>query len=108
MTTPFTRRVRELIGQIPPGRVSTYGFIAAAAGNGSGARQVARILHSSSKTWQLPWHRVINRLGKISLPPGRGFEQQRELLIAEGVEVDARGAIDLYRYLWTPQINRPR
>lgn len=102
MATDFTQKVIKLIGQIPPGQVTTYGMIAAGAGNPSGARQVSRILHSSSRKYNLPWHRVINRQGRISLPPGRGFEMQRDLLQSEGVNVCAGGKIDLERYLWLP------
>jgi methylated-DNA-protein-cysteine methyltransferase-like protein len=85
--------------------VTTYGIIAAGAGNGSGARQVARILHSSSKTHGLPWHRVVNRAGKISLPPGRGYELQRDLLLAEGVTFMAGNVIDFQHFLWLPGTN---
>lgn len=102
MTTEFTCRTREIISQIPLGRVTTYGIIAAGAGSGSGARQVARILHSSSRKYDLPWHRVVNRNGRISLPPGKGFELQKQLLQAEGVLFAQSGAIDLQRFLWLP------
>ena len=102
MASDFTTRVRRLLALIPPGRVTTYGMIAAGAGNPAGARQVARILHSSSEKYGLPWHRVINQRGHISLPPGRGFEVQRDLLRSEEVEVEDGGRIDLQRYLWFP------
>lgn len=105
MPSTFTHRVRDLISRIPPGKVTTYGLIAAGAGNGAGARQVARILHASSAACNLPWHRVINRLGRISLAPGRGYEQQRDLLEAEGVQFDATGAVDFARFLWRPDQN---
>ena len=102
MATTFTERVREIIKQIPQGKVTTYGIIAAGAGNGSGARQVARILHSSSKTHGLPWHRVVNRAGKISLAPGRGYEMQRDLLLSEGIIFTVNDVIDLDQFLWLP------
>lgn len=108
MLTSFTHKAREIILRIPPGKVITYGLIAAGAGNGSGARQVVRILHSSSKTYGLPWHRVVNREGRIALAPGRGYELQMELLLAEGIIFSRDDTIDLNRFLWLPDssINR--
>ena len=103
MANPFSTRVKAFIRQIPVGRVSTYGLIAGYAGNRRAARQVVRILHSSSATDGLPWHRVVNREGRIVLPPGRGFEEQKRLLEAEGVVLDAEGGIDFERFLWMPE-----
>jgi len=76
--------------------------IAAEAGNHRAARQVVRVLHASSDKEQLPWHRIISSRGMISLPPGKGFEEQRRLLRREGVAVDRRGRIDLFKYQWEP------
>jgi methylated-DNA-protein-cysteine methyltransferase-like protein len=96
----FSNTVIELIRAIPEGFVSTYGGIAFMAGSPQAARQVARILHSCSGKEQLPWHRVVNREGRISLKPMQGYEEQRMLLEDEGVEFDAKGRIDLNVYLW--------
>ncbi len=100
MATEFHKQTIALIKKIPRGKVATYGQIAAMAGNPRGARQVVRTLHSSSDKEGLPWYRVINSKGMISLPPGRGFELQRQLLEDEGVEFDRRGKVDLKRFLW--------
>jgi methylated-DNA-protein-cysteine methyltransferase-like protein len=100
--TPFTREVKRAIGSIPCGRVATYGQIAALAGREHGARGVAWILHSSSEAAGLPWHRVIGAAGRISLPRGRDFAEQRRRLVAEGVAVGSGGRIDLKRYRWEP------
>jgi methylated-DNA-protein-cysteine methyltransferase-like protein len=100
--TEFTRRALEAIRAVPRGRVATYGQIADMAGNPRAARQVVRLLHSSSQKERLPWHRLVNGRGTISLPPGRGYEEQRALLEAEGVVFDERGRIDLKRFRWTP------
>jgi methylated-DNA-protein-cysteine methyltransferase-like protein len=97
----FTRKVKEIIKKIPRGKVATYGQIAAYAGNPRAARQVAWILNSSSRKDKLPWHRVINRSGKISLKPNHGYEIQKMLLKKEGVEFDKSDVIDFERYLWT-------
>jgi len=96
-TPSFHERAVAEIQSIPYGRVATYGQIAARAGNPRGSRQVSRILHSSSRKEKLPWHRVINAKGGISLPPGGGYELQKSLLRDEGVEFDERGLVDLER-----------
>jgi methylated-DNA-protein-cysteine methyltransferase-like protein len=98
----FTDRVKWLIAGIPAGKVATYGQIAACAGNHRASRQVAWLLHSSSQKDNLPWHRVINSRGGISLPIGGGFEEQRMLLEAERIVVDQRGRVNLSKYLWNP------
>ena len=96
----FTDRVIDAIRSIPAGRVATYGQIAAMAGNRRAARQVARILHACSNAHGLPWHRVVNREGRIALRPSQGYEDQRLLLENEGVDFDGIGRIDLERFLW--------
>ncbi|WP_319584922.1 MGMT family protein [uncultured Pseudodesulfovibrio sp.] len=102
MATPFTRKIIETIRSIPEGRVTTYGRVAALAGNRRGARQVSRVLHTSSRTENLPWHRVINREGRISLGRMQGYEEQKRLLEAEGVRFDKTDRIDLDRFGWPP------
>ena len=100
MPSPFTLKVKTLIQQIPAGKVASYGLIAALAGNPRAARQVAWVLHASSAADNLPWHRVVNRTGKISLKPFAGYELQKQRLLQEGVAFDETDAIDLDRYLW--------
>lgn len=87
---------------IPAGKVCTYGQIAALAGNNRGARQIVRLLNSSWQKEKLPWHRIINSKGKISLRPGDGYEYQKSLLQAEGVQFDEKERIDFNKYLWKP------
>jgi methylated-DNA-protein-cysteine methyltransferase-like protein len=96
----FTRRIIDVISSIPFGKVATYGAIAAAAGNPRGARAVVWVLNSSSEREDLPWHRVINSKGGISLKPGYGFELQKQLLESERINVSDEGYIDLDRYFW--------
>ncbi len=98
----FTSTVKSLIKNIPKGKVCTYGLIAAAAGNPRAARQVARILHSSSRKEGLPWHRVVNREGKISLKPHQGYELQKQSLEMEGVVFDLDERIAFNSFLWMP------
>ncbi|EGB13778.1 Methylated-DNA-(protein)-cysteine S-methyltransferase DNA binding protein [Pseudodesulfovibrio mercurii] len=102
MPSPFTEKIIETIRAIPEGRVCTYGTVAALAGNRRGARQVSRVLHSSSRKENLPWHRVINREGRISLDRFQGYEEQKRLLLAEGVSFDDTDRIDLVRFGWRP------
>ncbi len=96
----FTQKVIEIISAIPPGRVTSYGAVAAAAGNPRAARGVVWVLNSSSKGENLPWHRVINSKGGISLKPGYGFELQKQLLESEGIEISENGFLDMEKYFW--------
>jgi methylated-DNA-protein-cysteine methyltransferase-like protein len=91
-----------MIRRIPEGKVATYGQIASLAGNHRAARQIAWILHSSSRKENLPWHRVVNSQGGISLKPRRGYEVQKALLSKECVEFDENDHIKLQDYLWKP------
>jgi methylated-DNA-protein-cysteine methyltransferase-like protein len=100
MLTRFTQDALHIIKHIPHGRVLTYGRVAAFAGQPGGARQVSRILHSMSRKYELPWHRVINSKGRISLGPSQGRELQKALLESEGIEFSANGSLDLKIYMW--------
>jgi methylated-DNA-protein-cysteine methyltransferase-like protein len=96
-------RIYAVVERIPPGRVATYGQVAALAGLAGHARQVGYALHASPEDLDLPWHRVINAKGEVSprAEPGReGF--QRHLLEEEGVVFDANGRLDLESYRWEP------
>ena len=96
--TKFTEDVLEIIKMIPRGKVMTYGQIATLANNPRGARQVSRILHSMSTKYNLPWHRVINSKGTISLTGEPGFIQG-QLLSSEGIDVINK-KIDLKKHLF--------
>lgn len=105
--TPFTERVIRIIQSIPEGSVMTYGGIARAAGSPRAARQVVRILHSMSRKYKLPWHRVINAKGMISLTEDEAASLQQLYLEGEGVVFNERGAVDLERYQYVPGIPGP-
>jgi len=96
----FTQDVIKIIKNIPSGKVLTYGRIAKLAGNPQAARQVSWLLHSSTKKYSLPWHRVINSLGKISMKSFDDREYQKLLLEKEGVVFRDDYKIDLKEYLW--------
>lgn len=98
----FTSEVIRLIRSIPKGKVATYGQIACLAGFCSSVRRVVWILHSCSKKEGLPWHRVVNQKGTISLRPGEGYELQKDMLQKEGIVFDKKDRIDMDRYLWEP------
>ncbi len=80
----------------------TYGQIGRLAGNPRAARQVVRILHSMSKKYQLPWHRVINAKGQVAMKDEASYNEQILNLEAEGVEVGIHDQIDLEVYQWHP------
>ena len=100
ITSDFTQDVIKIIKNIPSGKVLTYGRIAKLAGNPQAARQVSWLLHSSTKKYNLPWHRVINSLGKISMKSFDDREHQNHLLKKEGVLFRDNYKIDLKEYLW--------
>ncbi len=83
---------------VPEGRVATYGEIAEAAGFPRCARQVGQALSALPSDTSVPWHRIVNARGEISLR--ENAPTQRRLLEAEGVVFSARGRIDLARYSW--------
>ena len=103
MADDFYWRVYDLVRKIPRGKVATYGQIAQMLGTPRAARTVGYALNSlrfGSVLPPVPWQRVINHQGRISLPPGGGYEIQRELLSEEGVSPDHDGIYDLDKYRW--------
>jgi methylated-DNA-protein-cysteine methyltransferase-like protein len=100
---PFPERVYALVRQVPRGRVVTYGQVAVLLGAPAAARAVGYALASLTDDQAVPWWRVINRAGGISLR-GRGAQAdlQRALLEREGIVFDAAGQCDLRCYRWWP------
>ncbi len=94
-------RIYEVVNRIPEGRVATYGQVATLAGMRGHARQVGYALHGLATDSAVPWHRVINARGEISMRSAGGPDsEQRVHLEAEGVEFDAGARVDLARYRW--------
>ncbi|NNJ66211.1 MAG: methyltransferase [Xanthomonadales bacterium] len=92
------RAVWQVVEGIPPGHVLTYGEVARLAGMSRAARRVSLAMRRAPRGRNLPWHRVVNAQGKISLPPdSSGYRQQRERLESEGV-VFLNGKIDLDKF----------
>lgn len=98
--TELQRAILNTVAQIPPGRVATYGQIAAYSGAPGAARAVGRTMRMLPKETELPWHRVLNARGEISIPH-QGAITQRERLVAEGV-VFLKGRVPLRGYQWKP------
>jgi len=88
------------VKKIPRGRVSTYGTIARLAGLPGQARLVGYAMFNLPEGAGVPWHRVVNAGGKISLPPGRASAGKQRLLLArEGVKFTG-GKLDLRTVGW--------
>ncbi len=101
MSERFADRVYTIVAAIPPGRVLTYGDIARMLGRPRGGRLVGWAMRSCPEG--LPWHRVVNSQGGLSVraryPDGRLV--QRVLLEEEGVTFDTEDRLDLAIYAWT-------
>ena len=104
MEPTFDERVRQVVAQIPSGQLATYGQIAELIGAYGCARQVGWALRRLALPSTVPWHRVVNAQGRISMSLSREGSDwiQRELLVAEGIPVDAEGKLPLARYRWLP------
>lgn len=97
----LSARVFALVRACPPGRVTTYGWLAKTVGYPRGARMIGWIMNESPEG--VPAQRVINSKGELSGSwafgsPGR----MRQLLEAEGIVFSADGRVDLKRYGWDP------
>lgn len=95
----FPRRVWQIVAAIPEGCVTTYGEVARLAGSPRAARQVGGVLKRLPEGSMLPWHRVVNRSGTISLT-GPDLQRQRQALLMEGIQVSGKGKIDMQKYRW--------
>lgn len=89
-----------MVKRIPRGRVATYGRIAALCGFERHARMVGYALHNLPLGSGIPWHRVVNSSGRISLPHHNGqYQRQKSLLEEEGVRF-VKERIDLDIFGW--------
>lgn len=95
----FPQRVWQIVASIPEGCVTTYGEIARLAGSPRAARQVGGVLKRLPEGSTLPWHRVVNSQGTISLT-GPNLQRQRQALLSEGVQVSGKGKINMQKYRW--------
>ncbi len=92
-------KIYKVVCSIPAGRVATYGWVAAEAGNPRWSRVVGYALHVNPSPGVIPCHRVLNREGKVAPAFAFGGEDvQRSLLESEGVEFRPDGTVDLDRF----------
>ena len=103
--SPTHQRIYAVVFRIPRGRVATYGQIARLAGLPGQARLVGYALSALPEGSRVPWHRVVNARGQISLRrDGSPFASiQRHLLEKENVRFDTSGSIALSRFRWRPR-----
>ena len=95
----INHRIWQVVALIPAGKVATYGDVARLAGLPGAARRVGAALRALPPDTRIPWHRVINAQGRISLPEGsRAQYTQRERLEAEGVVFSRGKQINLNRF----------
>lgn len=91
----------EQVRRIPRGKVATYGQIAMLAGNPRWSRVVGYALHANPDPDNIPCYRVVDRMGRLSEAfVFGGVNKQKELLLADGIEVDEENRVDLETYLW--------
>ncbi len=105
--SPFTKNVLRIVSQIPPGKVTSYGAVAAMAGQPRAARGVGWIMNGLGPDSDIPWWRVVNKDGEIStfkLPTGTG-PLQLSLLEREGVVFDVEKRVEDDGYWWRPDLD---
>lgn len=88
--------ILSVVGEIPKGKVATYGQIARLIGREKNARLVGRVLGMAGKYGDYPCHRVVNHAGRL-VP---GWKEQGELLREEGVPMKDTAHVDLKRCQW--------
>ncbi len=101
----FRERVEVLVAQIPPGRVMTYGQIAALCGNARAARIVGGIAHFGDP--DLPWQRVVNKHGGLAAGYPGGRTGHRQVLEQEGLKVLDDYLIGVEQLIWWPSGKEP-
>ena len=89
----------NMVRRVPRGRVAFYGQIARLCDMEGHARLVGYAMHALSRGTDVPWHRILNASGRISLPGAAG-RRQRELLEKEGVKFLKSGKVDLKKHHW--------
>ena len=88
--------ILAVVGEIPSGRVASYGQIAALIGRSRNARLVGKVLSQAEHFGDYPCHRVVNHAGRLA----PGFVMQRALLLQEGVAFLPNGCVDMKRFRW--------
>ena len=101
----FNQKVYLKVSKIPHGKIATYGQIADLIYAYGCARQVGWALRRLKLPSTIPWHRVINSKGEITMSLSRNGTDwmQKELLINEGIKFNSKMKIDIKKYLWRPK-----
>ena len=101
----FSQKVYLKVSKIPHGKIATYGQIADLIYAYGNARQVGWALRRLKLPSTIPWHRVINSKGEITMSLSRKGTDwiQKELLIKEGIKFNSKMKIDIKKYLWRPK-----
>jgi methylated-DNA-protein-cysteine methyltransferase-like protein len=104
-TLTYQERICFVVDLIPYGKVSSYGVIADLAGLPRRARFVSTALRKAPKNREMPWYRVLNAQGRLSIPNSNPLYQiQWALLEAEGVFVQ-KGKVDMRVFGWQPDLD---
>lgn len=96
----FRDEIERLMSQVPSGRVTTYGDLAALAGHPAASRVVGGIAHYGDPS--LPWHRLVNRFGGLASGYWGGREAQADLLAHEGIACEEYKVIEFEERRWRP------
>lgn len=101
----FFQRVYQVVKQIPEGRVTSYGAIARFLGTAKSARMVGWAMNASHELYDVPAHRVVNRLGVLT---GKhhfeGINLMQQLLENEGVNIENLQIVDFEKHFWDPNL----
>jgi len=98
--TEFEQSLYALLMALPTGKLCSYGELAKRSGYPNYARHVGKTLSKLPKESKLPWHRVVNSQGKLSLD-GERFVAQKQRLEAEGITINETGkVVNFKQYLW--------
>ncbi|MGB0833929.1 MAG: MGMT family protein [Psychrobium sp.] len=98
------QKILSVVSLIPPSYVASYGQVADLAGLPRGARMVSKALKANRDN-SVPWHRVVNSQGKISIPAGEPSHRlQLSLLREEGVELKG-SKVNLAKHQWQPSLD---
>ncbi|HEX3568661.1 MAG TPA: MGMT family protein [Candidatus Saccharimonadales bacterium] len=98
----FAQHVYDTVAQIPRGKVTTYGQIAALCGAAWAAWEVGQIAHTGPEG--LPWQRVVNKKGGLAAGwPMGGRDGHKRALEADGVVVSTEYTVDIGKLLWSPK-----
>jgi methylated-DNA-protein-cysteine methyltransferase-like protein len=102
LTETLQEEIWQWVAAVPPGKVASYGQIAALAGHPRHSRYVGKVLRELPPGSTLPWHRILRASGELAFAPGSAaFREQRERLALEGVTVRGQ-RVDLARFRWEP------